>query len=400
MTSKVAHQVTDDLFETLRLMAAGPDRMWRSLPPKAYCSRELFELEVEHLFHAGWVLVGRADEIPNPGDYFSFDVLDEPIVVVRGISRELRVFSRVCRHRWMQVCAGRGNTVAFVCPYHAWTYELDGRLRHAPEMADSPGFDSSRVALPEIRTEVWEGFIFVNINAEAAPLHQTLKPARQQLAQYNLAGWRSVRSIDLGECPWDWKVFMDNGEIYHHMALHKETVEPRSPSRLSAAGDNNGEFFLLYGPAAPEILTPDTDGLLSMPSYLQPMDTWSPAQLTQRQRTSAIFFYPYPNHAIVLLVNIGIYFRVIPLAPGRCTIQADYIVPGELLDDPGLDTALDQAVEQLEVVIEEDALACSAVQKSVRSRFAATGSLSRIEDHNDAFARWFAKRITVGASKS
>lgn len=376
-------------------MAASTDRTWRSLPPGAFCSKALFELEAMHLFYQGWVLVGRADQVPHPGDYFCFDVLEEPVVVVRVPGGEIKALSRVCRHRWMHVCEGRGHTNAFVCPYHAWTYELDGRLRHAPEMGQSKDFDPSKVELPAIHTEIWEGFIFVNIDGRAPALSSTLSLAHHQLAQYDLSSWKTVRNINLGECPWDWKVFMDNGEIYHHMSLHKETVEPRSPARLSAAGRNNGEFFLLYGPAAPDILRPDVDGEMTMPSYLQPLANWSPAHLTQRQRTSAVFFYPYPNHAIVLLVNIGIYFRVIPLGPGRCSIEADYMVPATLVDDPGIEDALDRAVSQLEIVIEEDALACRAVQQSVRSRFASVGSLSHIEDHNDAFGRWFAQKISA-----
>jgi len=381
------------LIAELHELGDTPGRSWRSLPPAAFYSPVLYDLEVEHVFRRRWVLVGRADQVPNPGDYFCFDLLDEPIVVVRGQDLELRVLSRVCRHRWMHVCDGAGNTGAFVCPYHAWTYELDGTLRHAPHMNKTPHFESSVVRLPEVSSEIWEGFIFVNLSGDAPPLAATLEPARQQLVEFDLRNWVTVRSIDLGECPWDWKVFMDNGEIYHHMMLHRETVEPRSPARFSVAGHNNGEFFLLYGPAAASVLSPADDGKPMMPSYLRPIGDWSPSRLTERQRTSAIFFYPYPNHAIVLLVNIGIFFRVVPLGPGRCAIKADYIVPGEFRDHPELDDAIDQAVAQLKVVLEEDAFACTAVQLGVRSRFATRASLSRIEDHNDAFATWLARVI-------
>ena len=386
---------TIDLLASLREIAATPERSWRALPPAAFCNQELFELEAEHLFYGGWVLVGRADQAAEPGDYFCFDLLDEPIVVVRGRDGILRVLSRVCRHRWMHVCEGAGNAKAFVCPYHAWTYELDGRLRHAAEMSDTPGFDRTTIGLVELRAEVWEGFVFVNVSGDAPALSAKLESAREQIAQFDLGSWVTVRAFDLGICPWDWKVFMDNGEIYHHMALHRETVEPRSPSRLSTAGPNNGEYFLLYGPAAAGILETMRDGSLAMPSYLRQVGEWSPSKLTQRQRTSAIFFYPYPNHAIVLLVNIGIFFRVTPLAAGQCHVRADYIVPRELLAHPGLDDALERAVEQLEIVLAEDTIACTAVQRGVRSRFAGRGPLSRIEDHNDAFALWLARKLTA-----
>ena len=381
------------LHSELRTLATNTERSWCSLPPEAFYSSMLHEVEVERAFYRRWVLIGRADQVPEPGDFFCFDVLDEPVVAVRDENHEVRVLSRVCRHRWMHVCEGQGNTNVFVCPYHAWTYELDGRLRHAPEMNATPNFDAASTALPVVRSEIWQGFIYVNVSGDAPPLADTLEPARQQLAEFDLGAWVSVCSIDLGECPWDWKVFMDNGEIYHHMALHKDTVEPRSPARFSTSGDNNGEFFMLYGPAAASVLTDAADGLPMMPSYLRSLGDWSPSHLTDRQRTSAIFFYAYPNHAIVLLVNIGIYFRVIPLAAGRCTIRADYFVPRELAGHAELDAAIDQAVAQLEVVIAQDTLACEAVQRGVRSRFAQAAVLSHIEDHNDAFARWLARTV-------
>ena len=385
---------TPSLINELRDIVSAPSDRWRSLPPAAFYSQELYELEAEHIFYRGWVLVGRADQIPNVGDYLCFDVLDEPVVAVRNQDKAIQVLSRVCRHRWMHVCEGVGNTRAFVCPYHAWTYELDGQLRHAPEMDQTPGFNPSEVRLPEIRAEVWEGFIFVNISGDAEPLKQTLSQASRQLAPYGFSSWVTVRSIELGEAPWDWKVFMDNGEIYHHLMLHRDTVESRSPAHLSIASENDGEYFLLHGPASPDVLITAEDGKPMMPSYLRPVGTWSPTRLTDLQRTGATYFYPYPNYVIAVWVNVGVFFRVTPLGPGRCDIKVDYMVPGELAEHPDIDTAIDEAVAKFSVVHAQDAHACTKVQKAVRSRFSTQASLSHIEDHNDAFARWYARRIT------
>ena len=237
-----------DLLQELEGLAGAPDSQWSSMPPAAYRSPELFGLEAEHLFYGGWVLVGRVDQVPSAGDYLCFDVLEEPVVVTRDKRGELHVLSRICRHRWMEVCTGQGSAGALVCPYHAWTYELDGRLRHAPEMDKTPGFDVASIRLPEIRSEVWEGFIFVNISGDAEPLSETLGAAREQLRGYRLEDWVTVRSLDLGVSEWDWKIFMDNGEIYHHLMLHRETVEPRSPANLAITGARADGWFLLYGP--------------------------------------------------------------------------------------------------------------------------------------------------------
>ena len=125
-----------------------------------------------------------------------------------------------------------GHCEMFVCPYHAWTYNLDGRLRGAVEMQHTPDFDASEVRLPEIRHEVWQGFVFVNLDGQADPLAPRLAPLDEAIAEYDLASWVTVRALDFGEQPWDWKVMMDNGDVYHHLGLHRDTVEPRSPGRL------------------------------------------------------------------------------------------------------------------------------------------------------------------------
>lgn len=388
------------LLRSIEAITSAPEDSWRSLPPAAFRSDALYELEAEHLFYRGWVLVGRVDQVRNPGDYLCFDVLDEPVVIVRDLENDVRVLSRVCRHRWMHVCSGSGNTRAFVCPYHAWTYNLDGQLRHAPEMDATPGFDSAATRLPELHSEIWEGFIFVNISADAPSIGETLALARQQLLPYDLTNWVTVRSIDLGENPWDWKVFMDNGEIYHHLMLHKDTVEPRSPASLSTASPNDGGYFLLHGPAEPNILIEAEDGKPMMPSYLRPVGTWSPSELTELQRTSATYFYPYPNYVIVLWVNVGVFFRVTPLGAGRCHIRADYMVPSELASHPDLESAMDQAVTKFSAVHQQDARACTAVQKAIQSRYAEQATLSHIEDFNLAFARWYAGKITAATAES
>ncbi len=384
----------NDLLADLRTIADGSWDKWTSMPPTAYCSQELFELEAEHLFYGGWVLAGRADQILNPGDYMCIDVLDEPIVLCRDRQSKIRALSRVCRHRWMEVCSGHGNTGAFVCPYHAWTYELDGRLRHAPEMQKTEDFAPERIRLPGVRSALWEGFVFVNISGDAEPIEDALHGASKELAGYDLTNWVTVHSIDLGEAPWDWKVFMDNGEIYHHLMLHRETAEPRSPANLAVTGALAEDYFLLYGPASPEILVEASDGKPAMPSYLEQVGGWAPSRLSDRQRTSATYFYPYPNYVVALWVNFGIFFRVMPLAAGRSHLMLDYMVPGEFAHHPDLPAALERATTAFGIVHGEDTVACTAVQRAVRSRFAEPGRLSYLEEHNQAFAQWFAKKIT------
>src|SRR5215472_13564151 len=136
----------------------------RTLPAKYYTSPEIFASERERIFGSSWLYVGRADEIPNSGDYFLYELFDESLIVVRGADGQVRALYNVCRHRGTRMCeTGTGKfTGAIQCPYHAWTYALDGRLVAARNMQSAPGFDKNEWPLAQAHIAQWEGFIFVS----------------------------------------------------------------------------------------------------------------------------------------------------------------------------------------------------------------------------------------------
>jgi phenylpropionate dioxygenase-like ring-hydroxylating dioxygenase large terminal subunit len=130
----------------------------KTLPPRVYTDPAVYGQESERLFRGGWLCAGRIDQIPNPGDYVTLDLLDEPLMVVRDKDDSVRVLSRVCRHRSSDLLPSsepveRGNTTTFKCPYHAWTYGLDGRLMGAPMMQRSEVLDKENCRLSEIRSD-------------------------------------------------------------------------------------------------------------------------------------------------------------------------------------------------------------------------------------------------------
>ena len=127
--------------------------------------------EIEEIFMKQWLLVGRAEEIENPGDYFTHRIADEPIVVVREKDGNNQTFANVCRHRGVQVAWDSGNTKYFSCPYHGWVYDTSGQLVNAQYLDKTQNFDKKNCRLPRIRTEMWEGFIFINFDPDAGPLN-------------------------------------------------------------------------------------------------------------------------------------------------------------------------------------------------------------------------------------
>jgi len=135
-------------FDYSRLRATcaveSPDKAI-TLPPEAYGSDDLYAAEVDRIFKRGWIPLCRVEQVPTPGTYYSIDILGTPLVVTRDRHSEIRVLSRNCTHRWMEVCSGAGQANVLQCPYHLWSFGLDGHLAGAPEMKMSPGFDRMRI---------------------------------------------------------------------------------------------------------------------------------------------------------------------------------------------------------------------------------------------------------------
>src|SRR5262249_26420472 len=148
-----------------------------------YTSPEFLELEKQELFRKEWICLGHEGEIPRAGDYFTTDLADEPLLVIRGQDGNVRALSNVCRHRGNIVARGCGHASRFTCGYHAWTYGTDGRLLAAPLME---GFDKASCRLPNFAVEVWNGFIFVNLEGGAPPLATALRDLEPHIRNYHL----------------------------------------------------------------------------------------------------------------------------------------------------------------------------------------------------------------------
>jgi phenylpropionate dioxygenase-like ring-hydroxylating dioxygenase large terminal subunit len=372
----------------------GEHEEWSTLPPDVYCSDEIFELEVDRVFRPGWVNVGHVSLVAEPGDFRTVDLLGQPLVLTRDRDGELHVLSRVCTHRWMDVCGDSesGNARSLQCPYHRWTFSLDGQLRGAPEMDDTPGFDRDDFGLREFRHEVWEGFVFVNLDGTAPSTTELWGPMSDQLAGYGLADWVIVESQDWGESAWDWKVFIDNGECYHHLGAHAESLEPFLPARRVIDLPDNGDSTLIYARAEPSVLVSGADGGLDFPSADPPVPG-----LDELQRTALGLAYPFPNYALALMPQSAFWYEVRPLGAGRLHLVSHVLLPPHLVDAPGHAERVAEHAATFEAIHQEDIAVCEGVQRGAAARAARPGMLSHLEGHNRGFARWYARQMTGGA---
>jgi len=197
------------------------------MPPAVYTSPEIHTLEIEKIFKKEWMCVGHTSELKVTGDYLTFDLAGHLVIVVRDRLNALRVYSNVCPHRSSRLLDGAGNCGIIVCPYHAWAFNLDGKLRGAPRMKRE---STKHVCLHELKLEVWQGLIFVNLDQNAEPLSERLTGLEGHIGQFNLPDMTVVHSYD-GDVECNWKVLVENFcESYHLFRVHKNTLEPDTPT--------------------------------------------------------------------------------------------------------------------------------------------------------------------------
>lgn len=196
------------------------------MDPRGYASPRYFELEMREVFPRSWVFVGDLGQIPEPGDYLTDTVGYEPVVVVRDVDRRVRAFSNVCPHRASTLLEGEGNCgKTITCPYHGWSFQLDGRLSGVSYRRDFVGeVRPDELGLKEISVGVWEQFVFVNISGDAPPLEEYLEDLPAILANHGLSEVHRIHDVD-DLIDANWKVFMDNAFCdYHVPFVHRRLM--------------------------------------------------------------------------------------------------------------------------------------------------------------------------------
>ncbi|HEX9160422.1 MAG TPA: aromatic ring-hydroxylating dioxygenase subunit alpha [Thermoanaerobaculia bacterium] len=191
-----------------------------TLPSSCYIDRAVLEQEQRKIFATTWQLAGRAEQVREPGQYFTAALAGEPLLIVRGNDNALRAMSNVCRHRAGPVAKGEGKRPVLQCGYHGWTYSLDGRLAVTPEFEGVECFDRASVALPQFRIDEWHGLLFVNLDPAAASLTEFLGDLPRDMPQHDHGGFRLAAS-KRWELDCNWKVYVDNYlEGYHIPIVH------------------------------------------------------------------------------------------------------------------------------------------------------------------------------------
>ena len=331
-----------------------PGVVARGLPAAAYTSEAFFALENERIFSDSWVFAGLAHELARPGDVVPVTAASKPVLLVRDAAHAVRAFHNVCRHRCLKLVDEPGNVGPTIrCPYHSWTYKLDGALHIAPYFggreprAMPAGFDHARHGLVPVRATTWHDWVFVNLNGAAPPLEDCIAPLERQIDGIDLTRMRHVVTIDLGEIAANWKLLMENFiEPYHVPIVHAATTDQpltdhytvNEPGCLGCAVDVSGEA------KRDDTLSADSRYLTLFPNF---------------------------SFGLYLPDQVGVHLDV-PLAPGRTHQRRAIYTLG---DDPVSAEQRKQLATLWRDVHVEDQVICERLQQGRASSVADGGGV-------------------------
>jgi len=307
-----------------------------TLPSNVYVDPDVLDAEQRNVFAKTWQLIGRSEQVAEPGGYFTAEVAHEPLLVIRGNDGVLRAMSNVCRHRAGPVASGEGKRPVMQCRYHGWTYALDGRLLTTPEFDGVQCFERESVALPQFRVEEWNELVFVNLDRDAPPLRDFLGDLRVDTG----GGYRlAARKEWFLDC--NWKVYVDNYlEGYHipivHPSLFREIDYPNYRT------ETRRNYSIQHAP-------------LRRPERIRTNDAGD----------EAAYFWIFPNLMLNVYPDNFSTNLIVPVTPTRTLTVFEWYFrnPGA----PDVQQRLDETIAFSDEIQIEDIEICEAVQRGLRS---------------------------------
>lgn len=354
-----------------------PFRAATLLPSRAYHDPAVFEFERDEWFYRDWLVVGREEEAPEKGSFFLADVLGEPLVIVRGPDLRLRAFYNVCRHRGTAVAEERcGRVVRFQCPYHAWIYDLEGRLVKARHMEDVEDFTPEGFGLSQVRCETWGGFVFVSLDEEARSLREHMGDWFDHHAGFGRDFTRLRRATRLEyDVAANWKIVAENySECYHCPSVHP-LLNRLTPYDLGEDFEPSGPWKGGWMPLANGCETMSMDGLRHGRPAL--------AGASELDEGRIYYYILWPNLIVSVHPDYVLTHQAWPDGPERSRVLCDLYVEADALATPGFD--ISGAVDFWDLTNRQDYHVVELQQVGTRSRSFAAGRFSNQEAAVHAF---------------
>jgi glycine betaine catabolism A len=346
----------------------------RMLPRAAYVDPAVFEWEQAHFLGGGWLCLGRSDQLARPGDQRAERAGAGGVLLTRDDDGVLHAFANTCRHRGHELlpCSSEGGPSAsgsvIICPYHAWTFGLNGTLRAAAGFKGQPGFDPAQWGLVELPATEWNGLIFVDPSGQAAPIAEGLRTLDDLLAPYEM-GRLVVAGLHTYDAAANWKILSENyHECYHCPSIHPELCKvspPKSGFNYTLAGRWVGGTMELRDGMATMSLDGSSQGMA-----LRGLD--------ETGLRTVLYVNVFPNLLISAHPDYVMVHRLLPLAVDRTTIECWWAFAPEATGQPGFDPSY--AVDFWDLTNRQDWAACESVQRGLSSPHAVPGPLNPVED--------------------
>jgi Rieske 2Fe-2S family protein len=345
----------------------------RMLPREAYVGQAVFQWEREHFLEDGWVCAGRADSLAEPGDHRAESIGRGGVLLVRGADGALRAFANVCRHRGHELVgcgAAAVNRSILVCPYHGWSYRLDGSLRRTPGFEAGAEFAAADHGLVELAAGEWHGLVFVNVSGGAGPLEAHLAGLGELVAPYEPERLRVAGRHDYVVRA-NWKVLNENyQECYHCPSIHPELCRVSPPG----SGDNyvqpgRGAWVGGHMELRPGVETMSLDGRSGARRLRGVAGPWE---------RRVLYVGVFPNLLLSLHPDYVMTHLVTPRGPAESRVVCEWAFAPEETERPGFDPSF--AVSFWDVTNRQDWAACESVQRGLSSPGAQPGPLSKDED--------------------
>jgi Rieske 2Fe-2S family protein len=366
-------QPTDVVVKPRDVMPQGAT----TLPAAYYVDTEYFRREMEALFGRMWICAGRAEQVERPGQFFVREVLGESVIVTRAASGRVHAFYNVCRHRGTKLCTQHEGTFAgsIQCPYHAWTYDLEGRLVGAPHMEEVPHFQKADYPLHQVHADVWDGHVFLCLSSDPQPLLMQLDDLPGKFTPWRMGDLRLGHRI-VYDVRANWKLLIQN----YNECLHCPNLHP-ALNKLShyLSGENEPLRATYMGgrmDLRPGVATLSMDG--TCPRAFLP-------GLSEEDVRRVYYYAIFPNLLLSLHPDYMLVHTLWPVAPDRTINVCEWHFHPATLAGP--DGGISDAVEFWDMTNRQDWHVCELSQAGISSRAYTPGPYSNREDLLYAFDR-------------
>ncbi len=381
-------QIQPDLIsqDALRqqLAAVLPDENHSlGIPPACYADTGLLTLEQRAVFHHGWLALGRADRWPGSGDYSALDIAGVPVIVLRNNSGVLKAFANSCRHRGSQMLAGDGNCKKIKCPFHWWTYDLDGRLKVYSRMENAVDFNAAEFGLVEFPVVLHDGMAFLSFEDEPPSIEAWLADFSTFHEPWGLERWKVTRVREF-EVQCNWKTFIEVFNEYYHLPMvHPDSINWLYPEP-DAVDTVDGQFTTQFGAteAAAALLE-------NAQQYALPVAKGLHGRVAKGTRYTWI----YPNTTFALSQDSMWMYQAFPLSADRCWIMQTICFPAESVALSDFDDRARHYYARIDAALDEDLPFLQQQQVGLNSKFARQGRFAALEPSVGKFAYWYAQQL-------